>query len=450
LSLVRSGMRTYQEVAAQIAVQIRDGRLPPGRRLPTHRQLAAEQGIAVATATRVFAELKRAGLVVGEPGRGSFVRDRSVRLASAEYGAGTDTVWADLAFTQPMSPRRSELLRSALRDLAGGGDLDALLRQQPPGGRPHDRAAVAEFLDRRGISVDPARVVLTNGAQHGLDLLVRAVFSPGDVVAVDELTYPGFKMLAREHGLDPAPIPAAADGPDLEALARLCARRPVRAVYTMPTLHNPLGWVLDRSGREQLISIARLHDLLLIEDAAYAFLADPAPVPLVATAPERTFWVSSLAKSVAAGLRFGILVTPPRAQPALARLLRTIMASPPGLVTSLAVRWISDGTVDALEHASRRAAEEHQRILHRELGDLRPIAHPRSFFAWLPIDPDQRMDRIAAELSRRGIRICTADVFATTPHVPHGVRIALGSPALEDLPLVLAEVRDVVDAVPPG
>ncbi|MFF0633668.1 PLP-dependent aminotransferase family protein [Nocardia sp. NPDC004151] len=443
-------MRTYQQVAAELAAQIRAGRWAPGQRLPTHRELAAGHGIAVATATRVFAELKRVGLVVGEPGRGSFVRDRSVRLASAEYGAGADTVWADLAFTQPMSPRRAELLRTALRDLAGGGDLDALLRQQPPGGRPHDRAIVTEFLDRRGIAADPARVVLTHGAQHGLDLVVRALFSPGDVVAADELTYPGFKLLAHAHGVDVAPIAAVADGPDLDALDRLCARRPVRAVYAMPTLHNPLGWVLGRAQRERLVSIARHHDLFLIEDAAYAFLADPAPAPLVTMAPERTFWVSSLSKSAAAGLRFGILVIPPRAEPALGRLLRATMASPPGLVTAVAVRWIGDGTVDALEHASRRAAGDHQYVLRRELGDLRPIAHPRSFFAWLPIDPDQRMDRIAAELSRRGVRVCTGDVFAVTQHVPHGLRIALGSPALEELPLVLAELRDVLDSVPPG
>lgn len=441
-------MRTYTEVAAELSEQIRGGHWAPGERLPTHRQLAAEHGIAVATATRVFAELKRSGLIVGEPGRGSFVRDRSVRLASAEYGAGMDTVWADLAFTQPMSPRREELLRGALRELAGTGDLGALLRQQPAGGRPHDRAVVAGFLGRRGIAVEADRVVVTSGAQHGLDLIARAMFSPGDVIAVDELTYPGFKQLAQVHGLTVAPIPADGDGPSLDALARLCAKRPVRAVYTMPTVHNPLGWVLGEDRRRALVSLARHHDLLLIEDAAYAFLADPAPAPLAALAPERTFHVSSLSKSVAAGLRFGMLVVPPRGAALMARTLRATMASPPGLTTALAVRWLADGTVDALEGASRRAAAEHQRVLHRELGDLRPIAHPRSFFAWLPIDPDQRMDRIAAELSRRGIRVCTAEVFATTAHVPHGLRIALGSTVPEELPAVLAEMRAALDSVP--
>jgi DNA-binding transcriptional MocR family regulator len=62
----------------------------------------------------------------------------------------------------------------------------------------------------------------------------------------------------------------------------------------MPTLHNPLGWVLDDVAHEHLVAIGRTHDLLLIEDASYAFLAESAPAPLVSRAPERTYWLSSL------------------------------------------------------------------------------------------------------------------------------------------------------------
>ncbi|MFP3373813.1 aminotransferase class I/II-fold pyridoxal phosphate-dependent enzyme, partial [Pseudomonas sp. SIMBA_068] len=80
--------------------------------------------------------------------------------------------------------------------------------------------------------------------------------------------------------LEVVAIPVGAEGPDLEFLQRLCRQRPVRAVYSIPTLHNPLGWVLNLAQREQLVEIARRHNLMIIEDAAYAFLADDAPLPL--------------------------------------------------------------------------------------------------------------------------------------------------------------------------
>ncbi|MCX4092848.1 PLP-dependent aminotransferase family protein [Nocardia sp. alder85J] len=439
-------MSTYRTVARALAAQIGDGSRPPGSRLPTHRELAADWGIAVATATRAYAELERAGLVVGEPGRGTFVRDRPVRLTAP--GNGPDAVWADLSLTQPFSPHRAHLLRTALRELAATGDVDALLRQQPPGGRHTDRQAAADHLAGHAISADPDRVVLTAGVQHGLDLVLHAALAPGDAVAVDELTYPGFKTLAAAHRLRLLPIPAGETGTDLTALAAACRLHRIRAVYTMPTLHNPLGWVLDAGTRSRLVALAREHDLLLIEDAAYAFLADPAPPALVTLAPERTYRVSSLSKSVAAGLRFGLIVAPAPAIPAVTRAARITMAGPPGLITALATRWLRDGTVTALEAAARTAAEQHQRILARELAGLPIRAHPRSYFAWLPVDPGQRMDRIAAELSRRGIRVCTAHLFATTAHVPHGLRLAVGSPGPAELPEVLAVVREVLDTIP--
>ncbi|KAG1184956.1 hypothetical protein G6F35_014977 [Rhizopus arrhizus] len=115
-----------------------------------------------------------------------------------------------------------------------------------------------------------------------------ALLEPGDVVAVDALTYPGFKLAAEFSRLELAPVPAAGDGMDLDALADLCRRRPVRAVYTMPTLHNPLGWVATAAWREALASIVRRHGLMLIEDGAYAFLVEDAPPPLAAFAPEAT------------------------------------------------------------------------------------------------------------------------------------------------------------------
>ena len=90
------------------------------------------------------------------------------------------------------------------------------------------------------------------------------------MVAVDALTYSGFKVLAALYHLELAAIPCRAEGPDLQALHTLCQQRRVRAVYTMPTLHNPLGWVLNAGQRQVLADLARQHDLLIIEDAAYA------------------------------------------------------------------------------------------------------------------------------------------------------------------------------------
>ena len=436
----------YKQLVDTLAAEIRSGRLPPGARLPTHRKLATREGLALGTATRVYAELEAMGLVSGETGRGTFVRESALPRGQGIDQHATAAGMVDLNFNYPSLPGQAELLRDGLRQLAAGGDLDALLRYQPHGGRPHERAAVARHLADRGLAVDADRVLIVSGAQHGLSTTVMALLKPGDVVATDALTYPGFKVLAQAHRLELAPIPAAGHGPDLDALERLCSRRRVRAVYTMPTLHNPLGSVMSASRRRRLVAIARRHGLLIIEDAAYAFLAEDAPPPLAALAPESTVYVSGLSKSVATGLRVGFVAAPGAWVSALERAVRATTWNTPGVMTALACSWIDDGTVTRLESEKRRDATARQAIATEVLAGLRCIRHASSYFVWLPLAEERRANQLAVALMRDGISVSTAEPFAAAAQVPHALRLALGSVGLDALREPLQKVRRAIDA----
>jgi DNA-binding transcriptional MocR family regulator len=272
-----------------------------------------------------------------------------------------------------------------------------------------------------------------------------ALLKPGDVVAVDALTYPGFKLLAQAQHLELAPLPAAGAGPDLDALDALCKRRRVRAVYVMPTLHNPLGWVMSASSRRQLVAIARRHGLLLIEDAAYAFLAADPPLPLSALAPEATVYVSGLSKSVATGLRVGFVASPTAWIPKIERAIRATTWNTPGVMTAIACGWLDDGTVTRLEAEKRQDAMSRQTIATEVLAGLRCVRHPASYFLWLTLAEEVRADKVAKALMSERISVSTAEPFATTAHVPHALRLALGSVGLDTLRAALRTVRRVID-----
>ena len=431
----------YKALVDRLAADIRTGRLTPGTRLPTHRQLAADNGFAVVTATRIYAKLETMGLISGETGRGTFVREIAL-----PYGLGIDQAPAtagmvDLNLNHPLLPGQTELLRSALRHLTTSGDLEALLHYHPHGGRSHEREVVARHLTGRGLSVDALQVAIVDGAQHGLAATVMAFLQPGDVVAVDGLTYPGFKVLAEAHRLELAPIAAVGAGPDPQALDALCRRRRVRAIYTMPTLHNPLGWVMSRRHRRDLVAVARRHGLLIIEDAAYAFLEADAPPPLAAVAPESTVYVSGLSKSVATGLRFGFVAAPATWMPKIERAIRATTWNTPGVITAIACRWIEDSTVTRLESEKRRDAKARQAIVDDVLKGIERVRHPASYFVWLPLHEDLRAEHVAMALLREGISVSTATPFATTPQVPHALRLALGSVDLETLRSALKKVK---------
>ena len=437
----------YKHLVDLFATDIREGRLAPGTQLPTHRQLAAEQGIALVTASRVYAELEVMGLVSGEAGRGTFVRETSLPPGHGIDQPAAKEGMIDLNFNSPSLPGQTDLLRDALRQLASAGDLETLLHYQPHAGRRHERAIVARHLECRGLSADEDQVLIVNGAQHGLAATVMSLLQPGDVVAADALVYPGFKAVAELHRLELAPIALTDQGPDLDALEQLCQNRRVRAVYAMPTLHNPMGWVMSLAQRERLIAIARQYDLLIIEDAAYAFLADNPPAPLAALAADITVYVSGLSKNIATGLRVGFVAAPPQWVAKIERTIRATIWNTPALTTAMVCRWLEDGTVARLEKEKREDAAARQLIASEVLSGLDFISHPASYFLWLPLPEETRADQVVAALMQANISVSTAEPFATTGHVPHALRLALGSVEREQLPEALQSVRQVIEAL---
>ncbi|EIW8508543.1 PLP-dependent aminotransferase family protein [Klebsiella pneumoniae] len=435
----------YKAVVDRYAQAIRSGQLPAGSRLPTHRTLAAGERISLATATRVYRELEEMGLVSGETGRGTFVRDLSLPPG---HGVDQQVVAADvvdLNFNYPSLPDQGDALREALRQLAMAGDIDSHLRYQPHAGRLAERDIIARHLTCQHFAPDAENVLIVNGAQHGLAVTVMGLLRPGDVVAVDALTYSGFKVLAALYHLELAAIPCRPEGPDLQALQTLCQQRRVRAVYTMPTLHNPLGWVLNTGQRQALADLARQHDLLIIEDAAYARLVSRPPPPVVSYAPERTVYVTGFSKNIATGLRVGVVISPPRYRPKIERAIRATTWNTPTLISSLICAWIEDGTVARFETQKRQDARQRQQVAREVLCGLPVVSHPDSYFVWLPLGEESRADRLANALMERRISVSTAEPFCVSATIPQALRIALGSVPFDSLRPALLSVRDAVE-----
>ena len=435
----------YKAVVDRYAQAIRSGQLPAGSRLPTHRTLAAGERISLATATRVYRELEEMGLVSGETGRGTFVRDLSLPPGHGvdQQVEAADVV--DLNFNYPSLPDQGDALREALRQLAMAGDIDSHLRYQPHAGRLAERDIIARHLTCQHFAPDAENVLIVNGAQHGLAVTVMGLLRPGDVVAVDALTYSGFKVLAALYHLELAAIPCRPEGPDLQALQTLCQQRRVRAVYTMPTLHNPLCWVLNTGQRQALADLARQHDLLIIEDAAYARLVSHPPSPVVSYAPERTVYVTGFSKNIATGLRVGVVISPPRYRPEIERAIRATTWNTPTLISSLICAWIEDGTVARFETQKRQDARQRQQVAREVLCGLPVVSHPDSYFVWLPLGEESRADRLANALMERRISVSTAEPFCVSATIPQALRIALGSVPFDSLRPALLSVRDAVE-----
>ena len=148
------GSADFRSVADAIAADIAAGRLPPGAKLPPQRDFAYAQGIAVSTASRVYAELGRRGLVTGEVGRGTYVRSAPGRNGLLQPEPPPAAI--DLQRTHSRLPEQEAVLAETLAALAGEGGAMAF-GQYGPAGTPQAQAIAAAFLARDGHSPRPGR-----------------------------------------------------------------------------------------------------------------------------------------------------------------------------------------------------------------------------------------------------------------------------------------------------
>lgn len=113
-------------------------------------------------------------------------------------------------------------------------------------------------------------------------------------------------------------------------------------------------------------------------------------------------------------------------------------------MSAMTCTWLEDGTVARLEREKREDARQRQALARELLAGLEQIAHPNSYFLWLPLPEEVRADQVAMALLRENISVSTAEPFVSAAPVPHAIRLALGSVSLAELREALVKVRQVI------
>ncbi|MEU7422273.1 PLP-dependent aminotransferase family protein [Streptomyces sp. NPDC040750] len=443
-------MDDYRRIADRIADDISGGRLRPGQRLPPQRAFARRHGIASSTAGRVYGELVRRGLVVGEVGRGTFVRatepDGQPGRALAE-AAGGATV--DLELNYPVAPGQPELLAAALAPLLRPDALGHALRPAAAAGTPAARDAVASLLAQGGLRSGAARILFTGNARQAIAATLASLVRPGGRVGVEELTYPLVKEIAARLGIVLVPLATDEEGPLPGSVAAAHRSAPLSALYLQPTLHNPTSRTTSAGRLEQLADTVHRLGIPVVEDRIWAFLHPGGAPPLAALAPGLVHLVDGLSKRVAPGLTVGFTVVPRERVEAVARAVRSGGWSAGGFALEAAVRWIADGTVDRLVAAKRRDAHRRQRLLAGELAGLRVRSDPAACFAWWELPAPWRADTFTAAARAHGIAITPGTAFAVgTGRAPDAVRLGLASAPEPELRRALATLARVARGGP--
>lgn len=429
-------MDDFRALADAIAADVAAGRLRPGERLPTQRRFARDRGIAVSTASRVYAELVRRGLASGEVGRGTFVRAGAPEPDLAEPDAGR----VDLELNFPVVAGQAELLAAVLEPLLRPDALAAALRPAPVTGTPAAREAAARTFARLGWAPDPDAILFAGNGRQALAAAIGALVGVGGRLGVEALTYPVVRGIAARLGVQLVPLPVDGDGLVPDAVR---AAGPLDAVYVQPTLHNPLGTTMPPARRAELAAVLAERDLPCVEDTIYSFLR-AGPPPLAAWAPERTLLVDGLSKRLAPGLSLGVIVPPPAYAARVAAALRSGGWTATGFALEATARAMSSGAVAEIEAAKRADAARRQDLVRER---LTVRADPAAYHCWWELPGPWRAETFVAAAARLGIAVTPAAAFTVgSAHAPNAVRLALAAPPMP----VLARALDRLAALARG
>jgi DNA-binding transcriptional MocR family regulator len=326
-------MLLYERLAEELREQIAQGALSAGERLPSIRQLAQGHGVSAATAVQACLQLEREGLAVARPRSGYFVRaalpQPPVTRPSRRRVPGTisnpalQDVLDMLARSDVLPLHSATPARSLLPQTALSASLSRCLRHgqaasldyAPPQGHLPLRRQIAQRYAQVGTAVAPDEIVITAGAMEAINLALRVVTKPGDVVLVETPTYHGILQTVAALPLKVLEVPnLPGQGIDVVRLEQLLQQNTVRAAILIPNFNNPLGSLTSDADKQALLKICARHGTVVIEDDIYGELAwsGQRPSPLRRWDKQGTvISCGSFSKTLAPGLRVGWLVGGP-------------------------------------------------------------------------------------------------------------------------------------------
>jgi DNA-binding transcriptional MocR family regulator len=433
----------YLKLADTIAAEIEAGALKPGDRLPPQRNFAYERKIAASTASRVYAELLRRGLVVGEVGRGTFISGDARRGTTAPYEPHGARI--NLEINYPVLPNQSAMIAKSLEGLDRPEALEVALKQATSTGTLAARSLSAAFLARKDWSPKAEQIVFTANGRQSIAAALAAVVPAGGRCGVEALTYPFLKGIAARLGVVLVPLAMDEHGVRPDAVQKAHREAHLAAIYVQPIIHNPLGMTMPPARRADLVRVVETLDLTVIEDIVYGFLDDEAP--LAALAPDRCITIDSLSKKVAPGLALGFIVAPPRLRETVIASVRSGGWTVAGYAFAAAQRLMADGTAAELSRLKRLDALRRQQMAAKWLSGYEIQTSGKAYHLWLKLPPHWRSQTFVAAAARRDIALTPSTTFAATHgHAPNAIRLALAAPSIDQLETALRTLAGMLNA----
>ena len=452
----------YKALATAIRQAIQNNELAARQKLPPVRDMAWDLKITPGTVARAYSILTDEGTLEAAVGRGTFVAAKKLR-------ASKDTRAQQIpeeTIKPILHEERPDIVRLTSPQLPDVGQVNliqtlmAKVSANPQSGIMHypnrerfkpARRAVMRWLQGTPLgAIDQEDIVLSHGGQNGVSLALQSILKGAEpVILVEELSYPGFRRAADLLRAKVISIPMDAQGMIPEAIAEIAKRENVQAICTSPEVHNPTGLFTPVARREDIVEVARAHDIQIIEDDCYRMGASRAPSYRM-LAPERGWYVSSISKTLTPALRIGFVVAP---KPSVSLLRRSAEHGFFGLATplaDLAEILLIDPRALTCAREVRKVFNKYVHTCVNHLGSYELSWQEDVPFVWLKLPEGWRTSAFCQAAEAAKVQIRPAEEFAgRDARAKHAVRIAINAQiAMDHFEAAIMRLRDLLDNPP--
>ena len=447
----------YARIAEQIEHAIASGALPVGTKLPPQRNLAFDIGVTLGTIGRAYQIARERGLVSGEVGRGTYVLEHTESRPAEQ----ADPLTSALAGTRPIKapPGKLRFDSTAAPDIGQGAALEKIVvdisrehhaeiasyaRDFPE----HWFEAGSQWLAKGSFRPLPERIVPTLGAHAGAVAVIAAVTAPGDKIAFESLTYSQVSRSAGLIGRRTVLLRSDEYGLDPEDFERVCAQQHPKLAFLMPTAQNPTVVTLSLERRQAIADIARRHGVWLLEDDLYGGMTGNMTPLLAELAPDRTFLVGGLSKSVAAGIRGGWVACPPHFSQRIRIAHKMVSGGVPFLLAELGARMVLSGEAAKLRARTIEEIRTREAIAREIFDGFEFNSDPNVPFLWLKLTEPWLSGTFKHAAFEEGVMVDDEDEFKAgrTDVAYHRVRIGFSSPSREEVRRGFLTLRRLLDS----
>ncbi|MCZ7858683.1 PLP-dependent aminotransferase family protein [Agrobacterium salinitolerans] len=447
----------YLRLADSIEGAISDGTLQAGSKLPPQRNLAYDLGVTIGTISRAYALIHERGLVSGEVGRGTYVNERKTPAPSSPMEQAAPAFGGTRHAIETTGEYR--LNTTAAPDVGQSvviaRHIEALTREHGYDITNYARTfpdnwckAGARWLSQNGWSPQPENIVSTLGAHAAVMSVVTAMTAPGDRIVFEQVTYSHISRSAALAGRRVTLVDADENGIIPEDFERVCAQQHPKMIFLMSAGQNPTCATLPEDRRRAIADIARRYGVWIVEDNLYGAMTREA-IPLIAEfAPDITFVVGGLSKSVAAGVRGGWVACPAQYSSRIRISHSMLTGGLPFMLAELNARLVNSGDADDIRKDCITEINQREAIARQVFTGLDFNSLPDIAFLWLRLPEPWLSGTFRNAAMKEGVLIDDEDEFKAgrTDKVFHRVRISFSGPSTrEELTHAFGILRHLLD-----